>query len=355
MTTGPTIAYVMDPRMPGGTSSAVASELLAIAGLGAGLGRIKVHAIRSMMFTGDTVAPQLALALERLGLALIWDAATICADIVVLHNPVFLKFQTDLGCRILARHLIVVTHENFLRPGNVEAFDVRKCLTQIDRASLALTKSIAPVSPHNRATVLGWMASQGAAQSWAMLDQDWFNICDFPHVPATAVPADRRGRHSRPGHEKFPSQAVIEQCFPRHAESNVILGADLFLARHDRPPHWTLYPFRGLELDAYFAMFDFMVYFTAPTWRESFGRVLAEAVAAGKVVISDPETASAFGGAVVAAQPAEVDAIIQKFIADPKLYHDQVARGQAQLRRFSGAVFRDWFAKMAQTAGGMQQ
>ena len=60
-------------------------------------------------------------------------------------------FQSRFPIRIVARKLVVVAHENFLRPGGEESFDVGKCLGQIDRAALALNKAIAPISPWNRA------------------------------------------------------------------------------------------------------------------------------------------------------------------------------------------------------------
>ena len=41
-------------------------------------------------------------------------------------------------------------------------------------------------------------------------------------------------------------------------------------------------------------MIDFFVYFTAPTWQESFGRVVAEAIAAGKVVLTNPDIGATF-------------------------------------------------------------
>jgi glycosyltransferase involved in cell wall biosynthesis len=82
-----------------------------------------------------------------------------------------------------------------------------------------------------------------------------------------------------------------------------------------------------------------MVYFTAPTSRESFGRVLAEGIAAGKVVITDPDTASIFGDAVVAARPDEVDAVVAAFVADPARYARHVARAQSRLAAFSAESF----------------
>ncbi len=340
--TRPGIAYVLDPRFPGGTSSAVAAEL----GVTARLGRIRVHALDTRMFHGREVAPGLAAVLDAERLEPVWDAPTISADLVILHNPACLKFQDLLGARIVARHLVVVTHENFLRPGGAEAFDVARCLGQIDRASLALRKSLAPVSALNRATIEAWDRRFGLPAGWSLTPEDWFNICDFPLAAPTASPRDRRGRHSRPGFEKFPGRAAMDLCFPAHAEDNVILGADLFIADETAPPHWTLHGFKTLDLKRYFEMIDFMVYFTAPTWRESFGRVLAEGIAAGKVVISDPATASAFDGGVVAARPDEVDGIIRGFVAAPERYRDQVTAAQAALARYSAEAFGARFRAM---------
>ncbi|WP_347312280.1 hypothetical protein [Defluviimonas sp. SAOS-178_SWC] len=340
--TGPRrVAYVLDPRFPGGTSSAVAEELRAIAPLC----RPVVHAVSSRMFAGPDPAPPLAAAFDALGIAPVWDADTISADTVILHNPSFLKFQSEFGRRVLCRHLIVVSHENFLRPGGEEAFDTAGCLAQIDRATLALRKSLAPISAHNRATVTAWRDRFGLPSGWDMLPDDWFNICDLPMTPPTGTPCDRRGRHSRPGFEKFPPPADLDLCFPRHAETNVILGADLMIAE-GAPPHWQVYPFRGLDLERYFGMIDFMVYFTAPTWQESFGRVLAEGIAAGKVVIADPATAAGFGGGVIGARPDEVDGIIRAFVNAPERYADHVRMAQAALAGFSAEAFRARFAAL---------
>ena len=344
----PRIAYVLDPRFPGGTSAAVAAELRAVASVC----RPSVHLVTSRMFAGQTVAPALAQAFSDLALDPIWDAPQIAAETVILHNPAFLKFDAALGRRIVARDLIVVTHENFERPGGAEGFDVASCLDRIDRGALALTKSLAPVSPLNRATVEGWARRHGMPGGWSLMPEDWFNICDFALKPPTTEPRDRRGRHSRPGVEKFPSVEVLGQCFPARAETNVILGAEI-LTNDAAPSHWQLFPFRGLDLERYFEMIDFMVYFTAPTWQESFGRVLAEGIAAGKLVISDPATARGFAGGVVPARPDEVDGIVDFYIAHPNRYAAQVARAQEGLALFSPDAFVRRFAALVGISAGV--
>jgi len=335
----PTVAYVIDPRFPGGTSSAVAQELRVVAPLV----RLRVFAISSKAFKGDEPAPQLAAALADLGIPLEWDPPSISADAVILHNPAFLKFQTDLSTRILARQLFVVTHENFLRPGGNLSFDVESCLDQIDRAVLARDKFLAPISQYNRLITNEWLAQNHAPANWQVLGQNWFNICDFDMQPATPTPKDRRGRISRAGFEKFPSLGDLELSFPKSAQSNLLLGADGLMDVAAEHPHWKLVPFNGMQVDDFFDAIDFMVFHTSPAWQESFGRVFAEAIAAGKVAITDEGTASNFGEAVVVAKPGDVNAVISKFIDNPMTYVKQVSKAQKSLQKFSTLAFGRFF------------
>lgn len=345
-------AYVVEPRFSGGTSAAVAAELRVTSDLGP----VVVHARGSAMFGEQRrIAPVLRQAIDELGLPLIWDAPQINADVVVFHNPSFLKFQRSLGARIVARQLIVVTHENFLRPGGVEAFDVAACLDQVDRATLALRKCLAPISVHNRASVTQWLAHRPAGTDWQVLGEDWFNICETAVADPCLRPADRRGRHSRPTREKFPPLADLDRCFPPHADANVILGADFLMDADVVRPHWTMLPFGSVGVESFLAMIDFFVYFTAPTWRESFGRVIAEALVAGKVVLTDHDTGAAFGDAVLACQPAEVGAIIEAHLANPDRYVAQVRRAKPVLDRLSASAFRRRLSDLVRLeAGGME-
>ncbi|WP_165899190.1 glycosyltransferase [Rhodovulum steppense] len=82
-------------------------------------------------------------------------------------------------------------------------------------------------------------------------------------------------------------------------------------------------------------MIDFMV----PTGRESFGQAFVEALAAGKVVMTDPETGAVFGRGVIASRPDDVDAAVERLIADPAAHAAQAAHGQAALDGFSAAAF----------------
>ncbi len=344
----PSVAYVLDPGFPGGTSSAVAAELE----VAVKYSKVQVYALDTRMFPGRRVAPQLKAALKRLKIQIIWDCQTISADVVIFHNPSCLKFQDQMGLRLFARHLIVVTHENFQRPGGALAFDVTKCLSQIEQGSIALHRSLAPVSKWNRQTVENWLAENPFPSSWSVLPVEWFNIFDDDFKVPTSHPKDRRGRHSRPGSEKFPNRDVLNACFPKEAENNVILGADVLMRTLDRPSYWTLFPFGSISIEQYFDEIDFLVYFTAPTWRESFGRVIAEAIAAGIIAITDPDTASTFEGGAIGASPEDVNQIIAQYVQKPDRYAEDVITAQNALSRFSPKAFGDQFNQIIQQAAG---
>lgn len=335
---------VIDPRFNGGTSSAVARELYALAPLC----DLSVTAISSSFFKGKTVHPLIARACADLSVPLIWDPDVVASDIVALHNPCFLKFDTTLRTRMICDRLFVICHENFVRPDGPEGFDVSHCLDLISQNAVARKKYLAPISTWNRQCTSDWMSKNPT--SWDIAPLDWTNICDFTLIAPTNAPRDRRGRHSRPGADKFPPLPELLCAFSENCESVRILGAD-GLGIEDIPQNWDLLDFGTEPVDRFLKTIDFFVYFTHPFLQESFGRVIAEAIAAGKVVITSPATAATFGDAVIAASPEDVDAIVARMIADPALYEAQVLRGQAALRYFDATAVQDRFQHLlAQTS-----
>lgn len=326
----PRVALLVEPRFPGGTSGAVAAEIRALAPHV----QLSVVALGTAMFRDRPVHPGIARALEDVGLPLLPAPPVVRADTIVLHNPSALKFEEELGPRLSAGRTILVTHENFTRPGGQESFDVARCLQLVSRRVAGGECLLAPVSAGNRRTVAAWLGSQPGAD-WTLTADDWPNIVDLPFLAPTNRPRDRRGRLSRPGFEKFPGLAALRAQFPAHAERCAILGADTLLAERDAvPAHWDLLPFGAVPVEEFLAGIDVLVYFTNPLWRESFGRAIAEAIAAGKLVVTDPETAAGFGPGVIAADsPGEVDAIVAAHLAEPARYAAAVRRAQGDLAR----------------------
>ncbi|MFN0113223.1 MAG: glycosyltransferase [Paracoccaceae bacterium] len=325
------LAYLVDPRFRGGTSSSLLAEL----SVTSRIARLSFHSFSEGFLRGQSVTPAVASALENLGCDIGWDSPVIAGDIVVIHNPIFLSTYPEIPSRIVARKLVVVTHENFLRPGGHEGFDVARVLNVLSGAAVAVERWLAPVSAHNRECLEAWLSRRPGIAGWRVLPEDWTNVIVAPPRPPVAAPRDRRGRLSREGLEKYPPIAVMDLTFPPHAEANVLMGTELLTEGERARPHWTLLPFGAITTEAFFGRIDFMIYFTAPTWSESFGRVIAEAIMAGKPVIAGPEAGRVFGKGVIVAQPGEVDGIVARLIADPAAYAGQVRRAQDAL-----AVYR---------------
>jgi hypothetical protein len=339
------LCLVFDPRFSGGTSSAVAAEIRALAGHF----DLSVVALETRMFKGRSVHPAVDAALGETGLALRWDPPVAHADTIVFHNPSCLRYDSAIAMRMSCARLFVVTHENFLRPGGSEGFDVAACLGMIEAATIGGRRLLAPVSRYNRGTVTAWLA--GRERDWEVAETDWLSILDLPRLPPTDTPRDRRGRHSRPGLEKFPPLATMLAHFPDHAERNVILGGDVLLLEPGNiPAHWDVRRFGATEVAQFLSEIDFFIYFTNPRWRESFGRAVAEAIAAGKLVITDRGTADSFGDAVIASDGDDVDGIVASFAKDPAAYAAFVRAAQETLGRHRPEAFaRQVAAQIART------
>ena len=330
------IILLVDPRFSGGTSSAVAREIAALAPVCT----LQVQGLETCMFKGRTPNPRITEAVEEAGVPFSWAQGVVRSEAVVLHNPSCLRFNKTLGARILCDRLYVVCHENFVLPTGSEAFDVAGALDMIEASTLARRLVLCPISGLNRRTVEAWLSANPRPR-WEVAGFDWFNICDFEMTAPVAVPADRRGRVSRPGFEKFPKVEDLRAAFPPHAERNALLGADALLREGaDFGPNTTLLPFGAEEVERFLEGIDFFVYHTSPGWTESFGRVIAEAIAAGKVVITDPAIATSFPGMVVPAAAGDVDGVIGSFLSGERPYAEFVRQAQIRLAGFSVEAFR---------------
>ncbi|WMT92616.1 glycosyltransferase [Pelagibacterium sp. H642] len=329
------IALLLDPRFPGGTSSAVAQEIQTLHPRV----RLKVHGLETRMFKGRAVNNSLAQALNETGIELQLGGGVVRAPVVVIHNPSCLKFDQCCNHRIVCDTLIVVTHENFTRPDGSESFDVSHCLDLIEQSTICRARRLCPVSQYNRDNVAGWVSRSGS--KWKLAPFDWFNICDFDIVAPVAAPADRRGRHSRAGFEKFPPLEVMKRHFPPSATCRILGGDSFLLDPGTVPAHWDVLPFGTVPVPEFLQSIDFFVYFTHPLLRESFGRVLAEAICAGKLVITDHDTAMNFCGAVHPSDGTDLDRIIAGYVADPPAYQQFVEQAQKIIRRFGPDRFAE--------------
>ena len=301
---------------------------------------LSVVGIETAMFRGRRVHPAIEAALDDLGMTLSWNPPVVHADTIVFYNPSCLRFDTKLAVRLSCAQELVVTLENFLGPNGSEGHDVATCLDLLDARWSAEPAVWRPSRPTTAAPCRHGLPARAPAGRWRRPTGLWCSIRSSRRRPepratgadATRAPVSRSFRRSR-------------RCcahFPAHAERCAILGGDGYLRDPSTAPaHWEVLRFGEADVADFLAGIDFFVYFTHPLWRESFGRVIVEAIAAGKVVITDPGTAEAFGEAVVASEGSDVDRIIEGFIADPRRYVSLRASGAARLSEFRPAAFAE--------------
>lgn len=285
------------------------------------------------MFSELGANRHLAEAIEEFGIAVREEFQTVSASTVIIDNPSVFRFETSIAFRIVADNVLLVMHENPVNSVGQYQYDVERILRIIKDASFCNNLIIAPISEVNRTLI------NRSIKGFPVAANDWFNIMDFEIADPKPPEADRRGRHSRPGPEKWPDEQTMLKCFPDRSD-NFILGADWVreaypaLARQAN-----LYNFGTMPVDLFLNKFDFFVYYHAPAWRESFGRVVAEAVAAGKVVICEKYLARTFGEACIAIDVDEIDRTVSEYLDQPTKYIDQVIRSQNVIRSFSRETF----------------
>jgi hypothetical protein len=349
-----------DCRFPGGTSSALAQELRALAptGLRVGLAHVPVAKFRP----DHPLHPALLDAWHS-GLAEPIKAdESIGAEVVVAHNPYGFAHRplppTDIrsGKRILVVHATALNGRGQL---NYDPWSVARHL----RDGLGDAVVWAPISALCRQN----MADAGLPVP--LLREDWRNILvadDWRPPRARQLrPTISVGRHSRPELDKWPpTRPELFAVYPPD-DDNVrvrLLGVDerLEALAGGWPRGWEVFRFDEIAPRDFLQTIDFFGYFHHPRWVETFGRCTAEAVASGAVAILPPYMRTNFGDAAVYCTADEAVATARRIHADPDLYAELSRRGGAIIARDYGperyrSLVRRVLEAPADMAGLVQQ
>lgn len=95
---------------------------------------------------------------------------------------------------------------------------------------------------------------------------------------------------------------------------------------------WLVYEAEDVTAREFWNQIDFAVAAPSAPEPNALRRTVNEALAAGCVVVVPPEFAAWFGDAVIAAEPADMAATIDRLRWDPTAYYEQVARGRRWVR-----------------------
>ena len=329
------ILLIGDFRFPGGTSTAVATEIQAQARAGYRTGLLALKG--PILKHPHPFHPAIRRLLDAGAATLADPRQPIRAPLTLAHHPqVFthlpsraLELETDLA-------LLVVHHPAFDGAG-AAAYDPLIC----DAHAAAFVGAPVVWAPVGPAVRRGLERVRGKLEILAF---DWHNCLDPADWSGPRLrPSGRRpviGRHSRPDPLKWPPdrEAVLE-VYPDDPAIDVrILGGGAFLDAllGSYPANWRVQRFDPEAPRRFLDGIDFFVFYHHPHWIEAFGRTILEALASGCVVVLPPHFEPLFGPAALYAEPSGVRALILATHADPGAFARQSAIGHATLvERFS--------------------
>ena len=324
------VAIVGDFRFPGGTSTAVASEVAALAAAGYRVGLIA--SATPLLSDWRMMHPDI-VALARSGAAeLIAPGVPVRAALCCLHHPaVFAQYPAEApGVR--AEQTLLIAHHPPVDGNGAEQYPV----DVVSRIAGELFGRVtwAPVGPKVRA------AFRGVTGRPPLTAADWVNVIDADRYATPrdgfvgAVPVI--GRHSRPDPAKWPaSREAFLEAYPDDPAFRVrLMGYDRQLdpVVGRRPANWEVLRFDAMPVREFLAGLDYFSYFHSEAWIEAFGRAVLEAMAAGLVCLLPKDFEPVFGGGAVCCDRAEVADRVRALHADPAAYARQSDEATALVR-----------------------
>lgn len=322
------LPYLADPRFPGGTSTALISEIRALARVGVRPGLLPVRS--PLLAGGRDFHPGLIDQIEQGSVDLIDPRQPVACRIAVIHHPQCFSALPAQPLLVAAERILLVIHHPPSNGLGQPEYDLPQILRNIEE-TLSSKVVLAPVSPIVRRHLSGILDPDTE-----LLPVDWCNVADFGVWPQRAArPGNARiviGRHTRPQLSKWPDTLETAlQVYPEGDRFEIrMLGAPPGLPnRYGRlPGNWRLMPFRHDGVADFLKSLDFYVYYHGTEWIEAFGYNVLEAVASGVPAILPPQFEPVFGSAAIYAEPAEVQNKILALNADTAAYtaHAKAAR-----------------------------
>jgi len=332
------IVLVGDFRFPGGTSTAMASEISALAAAGYRIALV-AYATRFLSKT-RSFNTSMRAEIDAGHATLVKPGQSVRAKLACLHHPaLFEQFPSEALKLSVDRAVLVVHHPPF-DPAGRPQYDIAT-IERVLRAIVAPRVDWAPVGPKVRA------AFRGLAKGPPLTESDWVNVID-PAAYAGARPGLMTGRpvigrHSRPDALKWPDSVTeMRAAYPDANDMRVRLmgfSKEAVAGLERIPPSWDVLPFNSEPVGDFLNSIDFFSYFHSADWIEAFGRSILEAMASGVVCLLPKDFAHLFEDGAVYCSPQEVAEHVRSFQRAPEAYSRQSQRGVDLVReRFSPGV-----------------
>jgi glycosyltransferase involved in cell wall biosynthesis len=289
---------------------------------------------------------------DRGGLDVVSEGAAAKASVLFTHSPWILRRISPT--RLTARLRILVAHHPPADARGRLYYDPRT-IERHARRAFGGDFVWAPISPVCRA------AFDAAGLPFPRLRMDWTNLLfvdDWGAVRSRLL-GDRPviGRHSRPRNEKWPAtRDALFQVFPSGGDIQVkLMGLSEKMKEliGEHPSNWRTMEVNEIPVREFLSAIDFFVYFHHPDWVEAYGRTVAEAAAAGCVVILPSYLRKTFGDAGLYCEPAEALDLVRSVAADQEHFAELSARGRAIIdQRFGLTSYLDRLERVLAAARG---
>jgi len=325
------VIAVGDFRFPGGTSSALASEVSILANAGY---RVALMAMEgNVLRYPHPMHPSLRKLVDEGRAWLVPPQMPIEASLCLLHHPqVFERWPHSPPC-IKAEQTLMIVHHPLMDSAGEAYYDWVK----IDAVARGLFGDVrwAPVGPKVRAQ---FSKANGAPK---LHDSDWLNVldCDAGALPRQGFMGARPqiGRHSRRDPAKWPAdRASFLAAYPDDPNIDVHLmgfGAALEPIAGKLPKNWQVLPFGAMDPREFLARIDYFVYYHHPRWVEAYGRSILEAMASGAVPVLAPHFRPLFGDGAVYTAAENLRETVLDMHASPARYLAQARRGVDMARQ----------------------
>jgi hypothetical protein len=271
--------------------------------------------------------PEIAAEVNHGALHALVDGTAAEASVIFVQSPWILPGISPTQLRAPVR--ILVAHHPPVDARGRLYYDPR-VVERHARRAFGGNFVWAPISPVCRD------AFDAAGLAFPRLRMDWTNLIfvDDWGAARSRLIGDRPtiGRHSRPRNEKWPAtREELVQVFPDGGDIRVkLMGLSEKMKKlvGECPSNWQTMEPDEIPVREFLSAIDFFVYFHHPHWVEAYGRTVAEAAAAGCVVILPPYLRKTFGDAALYCEPAEALDLVCSVAANRERFAGLSARGR---------------------------
>ncbi|GAA4119739.1 glycosyltransferase [Enteractinococcus coprophilus] len=319
------VVFMTDFRFPGGTSSLTLQEIQAAAEAGYRVGYIQMNS--PLNASNTPISPklfelQLHGYVEQVGLQ---DVARI--ELLVVRHPSVATYMDGQETNLEVKQtLLIVNNPPVLRDGQGMVFDLSLSVENLDKVFSLQSYVIAESRVTQR-------LCRGLVAESRLLDRTWPGLVgSYTSSLPSFAEKPTVGRHSRDHSLKWPSSIQEFNWAYTSSEfhTKFLGGADALVKKlgSDALAEKTVYSFGEIPVEEFLSSVDFWVYFHDSTLTESFGMSIAEAMAAGKVVILPHYLEANFGEGAIYAEPSEVESLVREFWTSPDAYKKQASKAQ---------------------------